>query len=97
MHRKDFAGHERSDEERTIAVVKELATVGTKLDGISKQVANIEGRQWDETSKTQHVTPLSSNKHVSRPIDNKMVVALTGAIVILVQLLGKVIEHQVLK
>ena len=85
-----FRDHEGRDQERQGEAMVEFGKIGTKLDGLSKQVANIEGRQWDETSKTHHLTPTSKRP---TPLDSRTLLALVGVIVALGHALSMTVQH----
>jgi len=52
-----FREHDHADQDRQAVAIKEFAKLSTKLDAIDESVKKIEGRQWEETSKTHNLPP----------------------------------------
>jgi hypothetical protein len=52
-----FRAHEQADQDRQEIAISEFAKLGTKLTSIDESVKKIEGRQWEETSKTHNLPP----------------------------------------
>jgi hypothetical protein len=88
-----FRAHEQADQDRQEIAISEFAKLGTKLTSIDESVKKIEGRQWEETSKTHNLPPPSKRPRVSPELrSGGLIATLVAAVMALIEVV-KALVH----